>query len=419
MFTYFREMKNYIRCFVLILLLAGCAGKDVKIKPGTWRATLTREDGRLIPFTFELKDSAGKYLCYFQNASERILADSIVVADDSVWIQMPFFDSKIIAKISGGKMEGSWVRRLQDSTQSIPFNAVSNTVERFVNSSKNNHHSISGRWAVDFVNTSSNDTTFSVGEFRQNGETVTGTFLTPTGDYRFLSGVIDGDTLKLSCFDGGHAYLFTAYLNDDKSMSDGYFYSGIKYVEKWTAQKNDSAKLADEYALTRLSKNAGKINFKFASIDGDSVSINDERFKNKVVLLQLMGSWCPNCMDETAFLSDYYSQHQNDGVEIIALAYERSTDFERSKNTIRPFQKRFDVQYPMLVTGVTISDTMRTEKTLPQLEKIIAFPTLIFLDKKGIIRKIHTGFTGPGTSIHYEQFKNDFNKIVGALLAEQ
>lgn len=418
MFTYFREMKNYVRCLVL-LLLAGCANASLKIQPGTWRATLTREDGKLIPFTFELKDSAGKYLCYFQNATERILADSVVVADDSVWIQLPFFDSKIIAKLSNGKMEGSWIKQLQDTTQAMPFNAVSNTSARFISNNKNNQHSIAGRWAVDFVSVSSGDTTLSVGEFSQNGEIVTGTFLTPTGDYRYLAGIVDGDTVKLSCFDGGHAYLFTAHINDDKSLSDGYFYSGIKYVEKWTAQKNDSAKLGDEYALTKLNKNAGKVDFKFVSIDGDSVSIHDERFKNKVVLLQLMGSWCPNCMDETAFLSDYYNRHHSDGIEIIGLAYERSTNFERSQKTLRTFQKRFDVQYPMLVTGVTVSDTLRAEKTLPQLEKIIAFPTLIFLDKKGAIRTIHTGFTGPGTGIHYEHFKNDFDKIVGALLKEQ
>jgi hypothetical protein len=124
-------------------------------------------------------------------------------------------------------------------------------------------------------------------------------------------------------------------------------------------------------------------------------------------------------MDETRFLSSFYNRQKNKEVEIISLAYERSTDFMRSQKTIRTFQKRFDVQYPMLVTGVTVNDSLRTEKTLPQLEKIKSFPTLIFVDKRGTIRKIHSGFTGPGTGTHYEHFIDEFNKIIRELKTER
>lgn len=409
-------MKN-IRLVIGTCILFGCNHPANHLESGTWQASLLREDGKEIPFSFKSEDSAGQTIWHIENGNESLLVDNIEVSGDSVKVQMPFYDSKILAKLVDGKLQGEWIKTMESTNQTMQFTAAPGN-EKFNGGSNEKQVNVEGRWAVNFVDISSTDTTHSVGEFKQDGNKVTGTFLNPTGDYRFLSGIIIGDTLKLSCFDGGHAFLFTAIINDTDKLSDGYFYSGAKYVEKWTAQRNDSAQLADEYALTKLKAGAGPLNFKFRSITGDSVSMHDDRFKNKVVLVQLMGSWCPNCMDETAFLSDYYNQHKNDSIEIISLAYERSTDFERSKKTLGLFQKRFNVQYPMLVTGVTVTDTMRTEKTLPQLEEIIAFPTLIFVDKKGAIRKIHSGFTGPGTGEHYRHFKDDFDKIVGDLLKE-
>jgi len=132
----------------------------------------------------------------------------------------------------------------------------------------------------------------------------------------------------------------------------------------------------------------------------------------------LMGSWCPNCMDETAFLSPWYKANHNRGVEIIALAYENSTDFARSQKSLRKFQQRFSVMYPMLITGVSVSDSLRTEKTLPQITAIKAFPTSIFIDKKGRVRNISTGFFGPGTGEHYNEYIREFNRRVDELLKE-
>jgi thiol-disulfide isomerase/thioredoxin len=147
------------------------------------------------------------------------------------------------------------------------------------------------------------------------------------------------------------------------------------------------------------------------------VSLSDDRFKGKVVLVQIMGSWCPNCMDETRFLSGFYNEYRSKGVEIVSLAYERSTDFARSQNSLRTFQQRFNVQYPMLITGVAVGDPQRSQKTLPQLESIVNFPTTIFVGKDGHIVKIHTGFSGPGTGEHYEDQKKEFYDTVNGLLA--
>ncbi len=123
-------------------------------------------------------------------------------------------------------------------------------------------------------------------------------------------------------------------------------------------------------------------------------------------------------MDETKFLSDYYQKNRNRGIEIVSLAYEYSEDLERSRKSLTKFKEKFNVEYPMLITGARTSDSLRTEKTLPQITPIKMFPTTIFIGKDGRVRKIHTGFNGPGTGEHFEIFKKEFDHIVDTLLRE-
>lgn len=405
--------------FALVMVaLLGWTDKKPLLKNGIWKAELQRSDGRHIVFNFETRDSAGKKVLYVINGEERLLVDSITVQTDSVLIHMPFFDSHFRAKLDGqGNLEGVWIKKAGDKQQTMPFKARYNQKHRFAAKAKPKY-TVTGRWAVQFTG-SNGKTRDAVGEFQQEGSRLTGTFLTASGDYRYLEGVVSGDSLQLSAFDGSHAFLFTAKLATDRTLQAGRFYSGATGVELWTARKDENVALPDGYDQSHMRPGESKLNFRFKGIDGKEVSLNDEAYKNKVVVLQIMGSWCPNCMDETRFLSEYYNLNKDKGVEILALAYERTTDFETSKASLQRFQKRFNVQYPILVTGVTVSDPFRVEKTLPQLDRIAAFPTTIFIDKNGVVRKIHSGFNGPGTGAHYEQFRQEFNKTIDTLMKEQ
>ena len=411
--------------FFLFYYLGACAQATTgaghvpsQFRNGVWRVLLQRKDGNAIPFNFESKDSAGKKIIYIRNAGERLLVDDIKVQGDSVLIRLPFFESQIRAKMTGpARLEGVWLKRLKDNYQSIPFAADYNDGFRF-HPAKNPVADISGRWAAVFGDPGGHPIAGRVGEFEQKGFRVTGTFLDPTGDFRYLEGVVDGDSLRLSCFDGGHAYLFTARIANDSTLTGGRYFAGSEFGEPWTAVKDSTARLPDEFSLTKWKKDNGPLDFSFRDIDGRMVSIGDPRFEGKVVIVQIMGSWCPNCMDETKFLSGFYDQYKSKGVEIVGLAYERSTDFARSAASLRAFQKRFAVKYPLLITGVTVDDPQKAEKTLPQLEAIVGFPTTIFVDKQGRIAKIHTGFSGPGTGSHYEEQKKEFTGIVEGLLGE-
>lgn len=409
-------MVKYVWILLVMFLFSGISLKAQNNKKSLhWLAYLLRQDGHKIPFEFDQVTTKGKTVLYIINDKERIRVDKFRQTKDSVFFEMPVFESVFrVKKMGSNSWEGIWTKGTSGEPQVMPFFAIAGKVTVPLNKSVNKP-AFSGRWEISFTK-SNGQTRPAIGEWQQQGNRVTGTIWTPTGDYRYLWGFVKGDSLQLGTFDGSHAYLFNAHLNKEGKVT-GVFYSGAQGTEPWAASKNEHAVLPDLAAMY-LKDGEDRLQFRFPDLDNNPVSLSDARYKNKVVIIQIMGSWCPNCMDETAFLSEYYNRNKHRGVEVIALAYEYSEDPERSKNSIRKFKERFQVQYPLLNTGVTVSDSLRTEKTLPQLTTIKSFPSTIFIDKTGKVAKIHAGFTGPGTGIHYEELKKEFETTINRLLAE-
>ncbi|RXK62910.1 TlpA family protein disulfide reductase [Lacibacter luteus] len=386
------------------------------MRSGWYRASVLREDGTAIVFNAEVQQKNGKPVMFIRNAAERLLVDDVKVKGDSVHIEMPFFESYFRLQFQNdGSLKGKWFKAGSLKLLEFPVTFVYGQKERFA-VNENTTQNVTGRWQVTFTRVNGAERP-AIAEFKQNGTALSGTFLTPSGDYRFLEGIVNGKEMQLSCFDGSHAYYFTANINDNE-INNGKFFSSASPVEQWRAERNSAAALPDTTPVTQLKPGESKLNFSFKDVTGKTVSINDARFKNKVVIIQIMGSWCPNCMDESKFLSSFYKEYKNKGVEIIALAYEYSIDFNRSKASVQKFIKRFGIQYPVLIPPVTVSDEQRTEKTLPQLTAIRSFPTTIFISKSGNVAGIHQGFFGPGTGNHYEEFKAEFYRTIRSLLAD-
>lgn len=404
--------RFYTLALAALFYLTGCS--KPQLSEGIWRGVLKTGSGHEIPFNFEIIDTAGQKQMIILNGSERFKVTNVNVASDSVAIKMPLFESEFKLRLTAEGLSGKWIKHLADSNVVMDFNAVTNAKWRFKNDIKP-IASADGRWSVTFGEGEEAD--FAVGEFKQTEAKLTGTFLTTTGDYRFLEGVVNGDSLYMSCFDGGHAYLFSAKIKG-KSITGGKFYSGKSGEDVWSAVRDDNATLPDAYSLTALKPGFKKIAFSFNDLNGKKVSLTDARFKNKVVIVQIMGSWCPNCMDETAYLVNYYKKYRPKGVEIVGLAYERTTDFARSQKSVNQLKDRFNITYPILITGYTPARG-EAAKSLPMIEKVLGFPTTIIIDKKGNVRKIHTGFSGPGTGQYYIAFISEFERLTNDLLAEQ
>jgi len=409
-------MKLLSGFFLFVFFFSNGLTAQTKLRTGWYRASVKIPDNAKLIFNIEVTDKNKKIILYIRNGAERLLVDDIKQKGDSVFIEMPFFESSFRLKIQPDQsLAGKWIKGTSTKNLELPVVFQYGIKERFKGSSTAKEN-ISGRWKVDFTRPNGTDRP-AIAEFQQKGSSLTGTFLTPSGDYRFLEGIVSGDSLYLSCFDGSHAYLFTAEIKQNEIIN-GSFYSSASNKETWRAVKNEQAALPDTIQRTQLKPGESKLDFSFKDINGKTVSINDARYKNKVVVIQLMGSWCPNCMDESKFLTAFYKQYQSKGVEVIALAYEYSTDFNRSKASVQKFINRFGIKYPVLITPTTVSDEQRTEKTLPQLTPIRSFPTTIFLNRQGNVYKVDNGFYGPGAGEFHQKFKAEFYRTIQSLLAE-
>ncbi|MBT6210432.1 MAG: TlpA family protein disulfide reductase, partial [Woeseia sp.] len=159
-----------------------------------------------------------------------------------------------------------------------------------------------------------------------------------------------------------------------------------------------------------------RFEFEFPNEDGVMISIDDEKYRDKVLIVTVAGTWCPNCNDEARFLAPFHKKYRDDGLEIVALLFEHFDDADLAAQQARNFKQKFDIEYDTLIAG--ISDKTEAAKKLPALSAVLAFPTTIFIDRAGQVRQIHTGFVGPGTGEHYVSLQNSFTELTTTLLTE-
>jgi thiol-disulfide isomerase/thioredoxin len=417
------QIKNQImkKAFVIIVifLIINPLGliaqvNSFKLKTGIWRASIGLQGGET-PFLLDVKLENNRYTVYILNAEERLQLDEIALKGDSVIMHLHIFDAVLATKFTTeNKIEGQWIKYAYKSSQSVAFVAEYGAKHRFVEPEKPAEIQVDGKWSTTFTE-QSGKTYPAVGIFKQKGKKLTGTFLTPTGDYRYLEGVVDGSQISLSTFDGNHGFLFKA--SGDAKNLKGEFWAGKLGYETFVAVKNDTASLPNADKLTFLKSGYDKLAFSFPNSSQKKISLTDSLYQGKVVIVQIMGSWCPNCMDETAFLAPWYKKNRQRGVEVIGLAYERSPEFEQAKVWVDKLKTKYKVDYEVLIAGT--NNKQAAAETLPMLNQVLAFPTTIFIDRQGKVRRIHTGFTGPGTGVYYEKFKREFYQFLDQLIAEK
>lgn len=402
--------QSFLLIIFFFVLLVSCKNEQAeKPETGIWRGVLTLHPGKRLPFNFELT-TEGKIKIF--NADEVIDVEEVTINGDSISFRLPVFDAVIKGTFTRNTIDAFYNKNPKN--ENIPFHATLGDTTRFPISSRGSKV-VAGVWEAQF-DYDKPGAYVAKAVFTQDGQKLKGTFLTTTGDYRYLEGVVDGDSLKLSTFDGAHAFLFIAKVTD--STLTGLFHSGKEVTEKWKARLNSGYDLPDPYLLTALKPGYDKLAFSFPGLDGNLVSLEDEMFEGKVVILQIMGSWCPNCLDETKFLTDYYQKNNTKGLEIVALAFENVPTEARSFANLKRLQKTIGVGYKILLAGSGIKNKTQAAERLPMLNHILSYPTTIFIDKKGKVRRIHTGFTGPATGEEYVKFKKEFDEFTQGLLRE-
>lgn len=396
------------------MTLISCKNRSVREYnlEGVWHAELDI-DPDIIPFSFSLVKNGEKWRAEIFNAGEVLSYDEVLHQGDSLIIHMGIFDSEIKTIIRDeGHIQGAFVKNHIEG-YSIPFFAKKGNYDRFKVSNQATTD-FSGKWKTEFEK-SNGEKYDAIGVFKQDKNQITGTFLTSLGDYRFLEGNVDGDTFYMSAFDGSHAYLFVGTKLSDGSI-EGRFRSGQKNLETFNSVRDESFELPDAYSLNYLKEGFEKFTFSFPDLEKNMVSLQDDQFKDKVVLVQLFGSWCPNCMDETKFLAQWYRENKYRGVEIIALAFENKDDFNYAVSRVKKARERLEADYTFLIAGESSKE--KASAALPALNRVIAFPTLIYVGRDGKVKKIHTGFSGPGTGSYYEEWIEEHEELVDRLLEE-
>jgi len=405
-----------------LFVLAGCRwgihlDGEYRLQYGQWRGALLTEGGDL-PFIFEmsrLPDSSFSFVLH--DGDQMVETNEFEIIGDSLIVRFPVFESTLIGAIStmGDTVRGELIRVKYDAETRVPFVAVAGGKYKFAARSGRLPAELAGKWQTTMYK-DNGDSTEAIGLFTQTASDIAGSFATNYGDYRFLSGIVDGDSLFLSGFDGSGAYLFKALYDKTTGTLTGDMYAGKSKIRSWKAVRNEAFALPDPNTLTGLKNPKAGISFSFPNTAGKTISLSDSAYRGKVVVLQLLGSWCPNCLDETPFLARFHDQYQAKGFEVIGLGFERTANTDKAFNNLNRLKNRYKANYEILLAGAP--DSAGVASALPNLAKIAAFPTTIFIDKKGQVRRIHTGFNGPATGSPYQEYATEFTHYIESLLAE-
>lgn len=405
-------MKLIRILFVFVLLSSTLTAKDL-LREGKWRGVLQMNDTTELPFTFEIQHGDGGSVLHVINASERILVDAFVFTNDSVKWAMPVFNTIFRCKRdSDTAFSGEWNNTAAGKPYVLKFHAVHGEPRFTRNDVCESAPDFEGKWECTFSPGLKGETkAIGLFEYTTNGK-FTGTFATEFGDYRFLEGgYSDCNEISLSIFDGQFAMLFTAKMVHDTIK--GEYWSGKYHHEFWTAYRNALFELRNPDVLA-WAKDSTDVDFTFNDLNGKPVSLAD--YRGKVVIVQILGTWCPNCLDETAWMQDVYRKYNSQGLEIIGLAYERKGDTATQNAAIRRIRDRYGVTYTLLNTGKSGKDS--ASASLPFLSGIFCFPTTIYIDKAGNVRRIHSGYNGPATGVYYQRDTESALRFIQQLLAE-
>lgn len=371
-----------------------------------------------LPFLFEIAyDSLGELDVTLINGDERIAVPDVTyerlldLARDSITIRFPLNDSYLTAYHEDGIIEGTFVDEARPGDYRIPFNAVHGEDYRFTQLRKAPVADLSGRWAAEFGVDDTTSAYPAVGEFEQRGNQLRGTFLTPTGDYRFLTGTVQGDRAYLSTFDGAHAFLFAAKLQADSSLL-GLFRSGDHYQTIWTATRDSDAALPDPLGQTEVLDPEAPVELIGLRPSGEQLDVAD--LPGRLTVVSLFGSWCPNCRDEAVFLDSMRRTFRSGEVSFVGAGFEYFADTARALAAIDRFGESLGLDYPLMLVGS--SDKAAATERLGFLDEVRSFPTLLILDERQRVVYVHTGFAGPATGA-YGDFTRAFAQTLETLLA--
>lgn len=384
--------------FISFFTLISCQ-QDTKLE-GMYDMTLSIQ-GKEVPFFLKFK---GNNKVDLINGAELIPLE-YELNENIITIPILNFDASINLKIDGRKLFGSWKRPTKIPPYDEPIFGMKTNA-----SGSLSKVDLPKKWKMIFTDGEKKSEAILLFTDKDGGSYAS--VLTPTGDYRFLNPTRDGDKLLLRGFDGIFSFYFEGTLKGETYT--GKMFSGKNWNQDFSAEVNESFELPDP---TEATKFQGKIeNLELSRLDGSKDKLISSADEGKVKVIQIFGSWCPNCIDETRFIKEWRTMNSDKNVSFSMISFERSPNKKHAIKMIKKAKELHGIDYPIFIGGYSSDD--KVEAILPGIENFISFPTTLFVDKKNKIRKIHAGFSGPATGKYYEKFILDFNSMIDKLLAE-
>ena len=412
-------MKNWRPLlFFLLLTVTSCQRRRDIPERSNWTGTVELKEGKVLPFRMNLDFSGAKPAGYFvvgSGGDEKTPIPEISRNGDSLVLGFSEYSAEVRATWNGSEWSGAYNRIRSDGTKSLKFRALpgdSIPNERPVESSR--VALPAGNYQVLFQGEDKVDDTTAAKFWSKDGA-LYGTFIAPDGDYGLLAGQQAGNGIQLNRFTGWQAIVIE--LESSGGTWSGKFYAASndkprafvlqpgadlnieKPAGQRTAMKNPQAELA----------------FSGVSLSGETVRNTDQRFKGKALIVDIMGTWCHNCLDEAPILQQLQQQFGKDGFEVVGLAFEITGDPALAKKNLQLYKDRFGLTYTLLFCG-SLDDENVKKQIHSQLDNFFAYPTGIFIDKNHKVQSIHSGFKGPGAGEEFQAQIQEFQELTRKLV---
>ena len=373
---------------------------------GNWRAVLDLAGGEL-RFSLNVRPAGRVLRGSICNGRSCTPLSGIRVAGDTVVLEMADYAATITSVLRGDSLTGIYHNVGNRGPRTIPFRA-SRGRWRIEPASAD----LLGSWDATFVTDGRSSPRVLL--FSNDSSGFIGAMMSNTGDYGRFWGRAEADSFRLAHFDGSFVYMLTGRLDGDTLR--GIFHAGLRTQTAFTAVRTTGRPHLRSPTEMTSADTSAPFRFAFPGLDGRTVANTDLRFRGKVVLLDVFGTWCPTCHEASPMLVDLYRRYHGRGLEIVGLAYEVTGDTAVDAPLVRRFQVTHRVPYPLRLAGT--SDVASAAATLPQLQGFTSFPTSIFLGRDGRVRLVYAGFLGAATGAQHDRQVAEFRATIERLLAE-
>lgn len=395
-----------------IFLLAAIPVSAASGITGLWNATVVVNKAE-IPFRFEIAQNGSQVQGFFFDADRKIGSTSGSFQNGKLMLAYDFLNTTLVATLNDGELHGTY-RNNRPNAKPMEFSA-----HRFAPAPAGTSAPprVAGNW--EMFRTAPDNSKLPVSwrlYLRQSGSEVSGAILKTSGDTGTLTGHWQDGKLVMSHFAGERPLLFEAHLNPDGTLAitlDGQF--TYKAARTSDARAKGIPEPPDPSRYTSVKDPTEAFHFSGSDLEGKTVSDASPRFKDKVVVLTIGGSWCPNCHDEAPFLVELYKEFHAQGLEVVGLFFEQEPELEAARPRVLSFIKHYGIPYPMLVCGTPD----QVAQKLPQLVNFGVYPTTIFVGRDGRVRSVHAGFASVATGAEHVRLEREEHDLVKKLLAEK